>query len=311
MRRTALVPVAMMLVAAACGGGGDPTASTPPPEPTTSGSPVTTTLALPSTTTSSTAAPTTTVAAEPLALGVYLYLDEPGQPHRPGPFLAPVHREVPHTDETATASLEALLDGPTADEASSLPALTTAIPEVTELLGVTMDGSVATVDLSAELGAGDDPAATAMGVAQIVFTVTRLDGVTEVIIEQEGEPVAVPTSQGELVDRPVTRDDYIDYQAMVSVESPTYGGTAANPMTVTGVAAAFEATFEYALTDNEGLIIAEGFAMTDNGVGWGNFDFTIDYDIDTPQLGHLIVWITSAEDGSRVNIREYPVDLVP
>ncbi len=140
---------------------------------------------------------------------------------------------------------------------------------------------------------------------------TRLDGVTEVVIEQEGEPVAVPTSQGDLVDRPVTRDDYIDYQAMVSVETPTYGGTSGNPMRVTGVAAAFEATFEYALTDNEGLIIAEGFAMTDNGVGWGDFDFTIDYDIDTPQLGHLIVWITSAEDGSRVSIREYPVHLVP
>jgi hypothetical protein len=222
-----------------------------------------------------------------------------------------VHREVPDTDETATASLEALLDGPTADEAASVPALSTAIPEGTELLGVTVDGSVATVDLSAELGAGGDSATTAMAVAQIVFTVTRLDGVTEVVVEQEGEPVAVPTSQGELVDRPVTRDDYIDYQAMVSVEAPTYGGTAANPMTVTGVAAAFEATFEYSLTDNEGLIIAEGFAMTDNGVGWGDFDFTIDYDIDTPQLGHLVVWITSAEDGSRMSVREYPVELVP
>ncbi len=241
---------------------------------------------------------------------MYLYLDEPGQPHRPGPFLAPVHREVPDTVETAAAALDALLAGPTADEAASVPGLSTEIPEGTELFGVTMDGSVATVDLSAEFAAADDPE-TAMAVAQVVFTVTRFEGVTEVMIEQEGEAVAVPTSQGELVDRPVTRDDYIDYQAMVSVESPTYGGTAANPMTVTGVAAAFEATFEYALTDNEGLIIAEGFAMTDEGVGWGDFDFTIDYDIDTPQLGHLIVWITSAEDGSRVSIREYPVDLVP
>jgi spore germination protein GerM len=304
--------VGLMLAMVACGGASDPGSetSTTPQAPSTSAVPGTTTSEAPEPTTT-TQASTTTVAEEPLALAVYLYLDEPGQPHRPGPFLAPVHREVPPTVETAAAALDALLAGPTDDEAESVPGLSTAIPEGTELLGVSMDGTVATVDLSAELGAGDDSAATAMGVAQVVFTVTRLEGVTEVIIEQEGEPVAVPTSQGELVDRPVTRDDYIDYQAMVSVESPTYDGISGNPMRVTGVAAAFEATFEYALTDGEGLIIAEGFAMTDNGVGWGNFDFTIDYDIDTPQLGHLIVWITSAEDGSRVNVREYPVQLVP
>jgi spore germination protein GerM len=312
MRRTTLMLVVLVLAAAACGGGGDPAASTTVAEPATTAPPVPTTAApAPSTTTSATSAPSTTVAAEPLALGVYLYLDEPGQPHRPGPFLAPVHREVPPTVETAAAALEALLAGPTDDEAASAPALSTQIPEGTELLDVTIADGVATVDLSAEFAADDDSAAAAMRVAQVVFTVTRYDDVTSVLFEQEGAPVAVQTSQGDLVDRPVTRDDYVDFQAIVSIETPTYDGPAGNPLRVTGQAAAFEATFEYALTDNEGLIIAEGFAMSDNGVGWGAFDFTIAYDIDTPQLGHLIVWVSSAEDGSRVNIREYPVHLVP
>ena len=312
MRRPALVLMAIALALAACGGGTDPGSegSSTTQAPPTSAVTDTTTSEAPEPTTTTTA-PTTTVAEEPLAVGVYLYLDEPGQPHRPGPFLAPVHREVAGTVETAAAALESLLAGPTADEAASVPALSTQIPEGTELLGVTITDGVATVDLSAEFAADDDSAAVAMRVAQVVFTVTRFDDVTSVSFEQEGAPVAVPTSQGDLVDRPVTRDDYVDFQAIVSVETPTYDGTADNPMRVTGQAAAFEATFEYALTDNEGLIIAEGFAMTDNGVGWGAFDFTIAYDVDTPQLGHLIVWITSAEDGSRVNIREYPVQLVP
>jgi hypothetical protein len=51
--------------------------------------------------------------------------------------------------------------------------------------------------------------------------------------------------------------------------------------------------------------------MTNNGTGWGGFDFTIDYEVDSRQVGALIVWINSAKDGSRVDVREYPVVLIP
>src|SRR5690606_9791779 len=74
-------------------------------------------------------------------------------------------------------------------------------------------------------------------------------------------------------------------------------------------AAVFEATFQYALTDADGLIIEEGVAMSSTGVGWGGFDFTIDYSVDRSQRGALIVWTDSARDGSRTDVREYPVFL--
>jgi hypothetical protein len=78
-----------------------------------------------------------------------------------------------------------------------------------------------------------------------------------------------------------------------------------------GFGSVFEASFNYALTDDDGLIIAEGIAMTSNGTGWGGFDFTIEYEVNREQVGALIVWAHSAEDGSKIDVREYPVVLVP
>ena len=246
-----------------------------------------------------------------MVVAPYFFLDEDGHPGRTGPFLAPVHRTVAKSTATARASVEALLAGPTPGESSSIPGVSTQIPAGTTLNSVTIAGGVATADLSPEFDAEQTSAAAAMRVAQVVFTLTRFDSISSVAFRQDGIPVSVQTDNGAVVGRPVTREDYLDFQAAVSVESPIYGGTARDPLRVTGVAAAFEATFEYALTDGEGLIIAEGFATAESGVGWAPFDFTIDYDVDRSQLGALIVWIDSAADGSRVDIREYPVYLQP
>jgi hypothetical protein len=239
----------------------------------------------------------------------YFYIDEAGHPNRTGPFLAPLHRRVAQDAAIAAATMESLLAGPTSDEANSIPALSTAIPEGTELNSVIVVGEIATVDLSSEFGADEASAATTMAVAQVVFTLTRFDSVSAVQFRQDGTQVAVPTDEGDVVLRPVTRDDYLQFQAAVSVESPTYGGPAPNPLRVTGMALVFEATFQYALTDANGLIIAEGFAMSESGVEWAPFDFTIHYDVERSQRGALIVWVESARDGSRIDIREYPVFL--
>jgi hypothetical protein len=44
---------------------------------------------------------------------------------------------------------------------------------------------------------------------------------------------------------------------------------------------------------------------------WGTFDVTIPYTVTEPQIGAVIVWVNSAQDGSRQDIREYPVLLTP
>jgi len=43
----------------------------------------------------------------------------------------------------------------------------------------------------------------------------------------------------------------------------------------------------------------------------GNFDFTIDYDVDRGQVGSVVVWAHSPQDGSRIEVRDYPVRLTP
>ena len=63
-------------------------------------------------------------------------------------------REVPGTKAVATAAVNALLAGPTAGE--SAPPISTAVPDGTQLLGLTIEGGVATVNLSSEFASGGD-----------------------------------------------------------------------------------------------------------------------------------------------------------
>lgn len=244
-----------------------------------------------------------------MAVAPYFFIDEDGHSGRSGPFLAPIHRTVAESVAVATASMEALLEGPTSDEEATIPAISTSIPDDATLNSVSIEDGVATVDLSAEFEAEEASEAASARTAQVVFTLTRFPTVDSVSFLEDGTPVSVRTDNGNVVSAPVDRGDYLDYQAAISVESPTYGGFASNPLRVTGQAAVFEATFQYALTDADGLIIEEGVAMSGSGVGWAGFDFTIDYSVDRSQRGALIVWTDSARDGSRIDIREYPVFL--
>lgn len=286
------------------------TTSLAPVEPTTTLAATTTTTVAPATTTS--VSPTTTGApATSMSVTAYFYVDEAGRHDRTGPFLLPIAREVPSTVGVARAAMEQLVAGPTKTEQRSVPAISSTIPSGVRVLGVTINENIATVDLSSEFGAGDDSAAVAQRAAQVVFTLSRFDSVAEVLFRQDGKPVSIQIGDGRLVHRPVGIGDYLEFAAAISVESPVHGGTAENPLRVTGFAAVFEATFQYALTDDDGLIIAEGIAMTNNGTGWGGFDFTIPYEVDQPQVGALIVWADSARDGSQIDVREYPVVLTP
>lgn len=333
MRRIGITLISLMMVAGCASGPAGPalqdTTSTVSPtgQPTTPVQPVdvstpstspvaasTTTTVATSTTTSQLSTTTSTkpaVSPTKLAVAPWFLVDEPGHHLRTGPFLLPVHREVPYTLGVGRASLEQLFAGPTTGETDSVPAISTTIPEGVEVLGLTIKAGLAVVDLSSEFEGDDDSPVVAQRMAQVVFTLTSIPNVVEVLFRQDGKPIPAQTSEGQLVDRPVMKADYLDFAAAITVESPTYWSKVGSPLRVTGFAAAFEATFRYVLTDGEGLIIEEGIAMTTNGTGWGGFDFTIQYEVDREQIGALIVWVDSAEDGSKIDVREYPVVLTP
>lgn len=327
MKRLATLALTMALLATACGT--SPAGQDPGLESTTSTQPAntsTTTTDAPAATSTTTSPAQTTTTASPgtstttttpvvvpskLSVAPWFYVDEAGHENRTGPFLLPVHREVPYTLAVGRASLEQLFAGPSKGEKEGVPAISTTIPAGVEILGLTIKEGIATVDLSSEFEGSDDSAVVAQRMAQVVFTLTSIPHVTEVIFWQEGKVINAQTGDGNLVARPVMKADYLEFAAAVTVESPVYNGSAGSPLHVTGFGAVFEATFVYALTDDDGLIIAEGQAMTTNGTGWGGFDFTVPYTVDKEQTGALIVWVYSAKDGSQIDIREYPVVLTP
>ncbi|HEX6031443.1 MAG TPA: GerMN domain-containing protein [Tepidiformaceae bacterium] len=247
---------------------------------------------------------------ETSSFAVYFFmdsLDEAG-----GPFLVPVYREVPHTVAVATAAVNALIDGPTAGEASSVPPISSAVPADTELLGLSIAGGVATVDLSAEFEAGAGAFSVLGRLAQLTYTLTQFPTVDSVRLLINGEEVTEFSSEGVVIDGPLTRDDYLDFLPAIFVDGPFYGGPAGNPMRVVGLANVFEAQFMLTIVDNDGLIIVEMPVTASCGTGcWGTFDVTIPYDVDEDQMGALIAWDQSAEDGSQENVREYPVLLTP
>jgi germination protein M len=337
MKRLAVLIVTLGLAAAACAepigegepittrpvGGAETGSTTTAVAPTTTAVTTTTTAVTTTgapccsttseaTTTTAAAAPTTTAApADTMGVKVYFMLGDGGTELRSGPFLVPVYREIPRTQAVATAAVRELITGPTEAERTSVPALSSAVPAGTMLLGITIEDGLATVDLSREFEAGGGTFSMAARLAQVVFTVTQFPTVQQVEFHLDGEPVAVFSSEGLIMDHPVGRDDYRDLTPFIFVDDPAYGAPAGNPLRVGGVAAVFEAQFNFVLTNWDGLVVAEGSAMTDNGTGWGNFEFTIPYEVDHAQSGSLIVFDYSAEDGTRQSIREYPIWLTP
>ena len=83
-----------------------------------------------------------------------------------------------------------------------------AIPTETRLIALSLEGSVATADLSDEFESSAPGKALALRVAQVVYTLTEAPSVQAVLFSIEGTPAAVIASGDQVVSRPVTRADY-------------------------------------------------------------------------------------------------------
>lgn len=121
-----------------------------------------------------------------------------------------IERTIPYTQAVATASMEELLEGPTDAELTTWPALSTQIPEGTELLGLTIEDGVARVDLSGEYASGGGTFSMTARLAQVVYTLCEFDSVDAVEFYLDGEPVEVFSHEGIILDGPQTPEDYHD-----------------------------------------------------------------------------------------------------
>jgi len=109
-------------------------------------------------------------------------------PAQDGRLLVPVSRTVYSQDDVATAVFE-FLRGPKDDSGLNAP-----LPENTQLLGVSVDGGVVTINFSKEftkIAEHSDGGVQAM--RALMLTCTRYPGVKKVKILVDGEPYQVPT----------------------------------------------------------------------------------------------------------------------
>jgi hypothetical protein len=221
--------------------------------------------------------------------------------------VGPVAREATGEGVAADA-LEGLLAGPTDTEQQL--GFSSTIPEGTELLGVVVEEGVATVDLSGEFASGGGSLSMMGRVAQVVYTVTQFPTVESVAFEVDGEPVTALGGEGIMLDEPQTRADWEDFTPAILVESPLPFEEVSSPLQITGTANTFEAAFIVNVTDGEGLIVYDEPAMATSGTGTrGTFDVTATFEVPRSGVGSVIVFESSAKDGSQINVYEVPVQL--
>src|SRR5262245_43831991 len=261
---------------------------------------------------SSSPGPTATPAASPTVAAspgktmiVRAYFVLGGEPGVVG--LLPVLRVVPETTGVARAALTALLAGPTSAESGDRT-ITSAIPQGTTLLGVTIKNRVATVDLSTEFDTGGGTASMQYRLAQVVYTLTQFSTVQSVVFQIDGATVTVFGGEGIVLDGPQRRSDYYDQLPAMFVDRPAYQAAIGNPGLVAGNANVFEAAFRVALLDASGRTLRDEPVMASCGTGCrGTFDVQLAYDVTRAQWGTLRVYDPSEKDGSPQDVRDYPV----
>lgn len=147
--------------------------------------------------------------------------------------------------------------------------------------------------LTNEVGENEQADPSRGALAQLVYTQTQFD----------------PSGSIEIDGRNYTRADFEEQTPSVLVESPLPFEEVDAPLRVTGTANTFEATFQYELLDSDGNVVDENFVTATSGSGTrGTFDFTT---AAVDDLATLVVFETSAEDGSRMREVEIPLTQAP
>ncbi len=133
-----------------------------------------------------------------------------------------------------------------------------------------------------------------IALAQAVYTLTQFATTRPVIVNGQR----------------YTRADFEPETPAILVESPLPEAQVRTPLRVTGTANTFEATFAYELVDSAGKVIAKHFVTATSGSGTrGTFAFTVAYPAGHSGPGKLVVYESSAKDGSRIHVIEIPLQL--
>lgn len=202
---------------------------------------------------------------ETVATAVYFATDT-----RAGFRLARESHDVDAADPL-TAALEQMIAGPRD------PDYATGWNPDTEVLAVSRQGGTIAVNLSADArtaNVGSEGAA--LMVQQLVYTVTEAaEEDVPVRLLVDGEPAG--ELWGAVVwDTPVVRADPLDVRVLVQIDEPRDGAAVGSPLTVSGDAAAFEATVPWRVVDRSGFQVAAGSATTAQGQVFAPYELAVE-----------------------------------
>ena len=283
------------VIAASCGSGNGAHSAGQVPTGAVAGNGTTTTVMVQTETGTS-----TEPVKEPLALQVWFHRGEQL-------FLA--KRVVDPTLRVGSAAVQGLLAGPT--DVERLEGIQTQIPDGTELLGLSIDKGIATVDLTSEFESGGGSASMSMRLAQVVFTLTQFPTVKGVQFALDGQPIEVLGGEGVVIDHPLTRKDYAELVPAIVVESPSIDETVAAPITVSGSANVYEANVTVLVLDAKGREVGRMFTTATCGSGCrGTFSTRVPYKVSEDQEGTIVVQDDDAAGaGHPPHVVEIPVHL--
>jgi len=222
-----------------------------------------------------------------------------------GEELGVAQRRAPLTPIPATAAIRTLLAGPTTAERAA--GLTSAIPHGVHLLGLSLEGTTARIDLSARFAAGGGSLSMQARVAQVVYTLTRFRTIKAVDFMLDGSPVETLDGEGLVFDMEQTRAAWRRFEPAIFVETPGVGATLSSPFTISGTASVFEGSFRASLVDAGGGKIASATIQASRGApGRGRYREVVTFGAAEGR-GALIVYSQSMEDGSHQNEVRIPV----
>jgi Sporulation and spore germination/Immunoglobulin-like domain of bacterial spore germination len=306
MKALLVVPAAVLAASlgfliASCGSNGDATSAGPVPSVGTSPNGTTEEVPTPSTQETETGTETEP-SSSTVTYQVWFANDE-------GLFVT--YRTEPATPRVGTASLESLLEGPDSFEEGY--GLRTAIPDGTQLLGLSIDDGIARVDLTSEFETGGGSASMQTRLAQVTFTITQFPSVKGVVFSLDGEPIDVLGGEGVVIDHPLTRRDYADLLPAILVTSPALNEAVSSPVVIRGSSNVFEANVGIQILDENGDVLVETFTTATCGTGCrGTYRIAVPYEVDHEQEGTIVVHDDDAAGtGTFPHEVRIPVRLLP
>ena len=306
MKALLVVPAAVLAASlgfliASCGSNGDATSAGPVPSVGTSPNGTTEEVPTPSTQETETGTETEP-SSSTVTYQVWFANDE-------GLFVT--YRTEASTPRVGTASLESLLEGPDSFEEGY--GLRTAIPDGTQLLGLSIDDGIARVDLTSEFETGGGSASMQTRLAQVTFTITQFPSVKGVVFSLDGEPIDVLGGEGVVIDHPLTRRDYGDLLPAILVTSPALNEAVSSPVVIRGSSNVFEANVGIQILDENGDVLVETFTTATCGTGCrGTYRIAVPYKVDHEQQGTIVVHDDDAAGtGTFPHEVRIPVRLLP